>query len=166
MTVTLAEDCTQATIASDLITTYSNDFPNSDDLTLTVEYNCGDGTTIELTDENLDLIENEYVLEPSAIGQSDSLCDGIYNLVLTTTDDEGETTKEYYCLFVNCTIKCDILDYVANNLDSNIYGLYEILTWLTTCEKPECKCSNACLIYDKIIELINEDAAANDCKCG
>ena len=156
MTVTKSIDCSNFTIASDLINAWVND--DEIELTLKVYKNCSD-TAIEIDAADVDF-ESTLFIEASDLNQDEILADDIYVLELVSVD--GDTTEtEVYCLFINCDTKCRIITYLADNLNSNIYHLYQVLNDGEVCTDADC--ANACVIFNEISRLLDD---SNTLPCG
>lgn len=176
MTVTLANDCANAVIESTLIDDYITAGSTSNTLVLDVTKNCAStSTTINLTTSNLTVgSPNSYSLTPTSLSSSSTtLDDGIYYLKLTYTDNvtPADPVNEYYCLLVSCELKCCMISYIADNPTTNIYGLYQALEWISTCSDPDCKCDDGCVIYNRIVKILNNYSTltninkTSDCGC-
>lgn len=152
MIVTLNEDYTAINITSNLIEAWIDD--NTIDLVLNIYESCIT-TPIEITVNN-DVIEDDVlVISTSLLQQSGvTVSDGIYRLELVS-NDEDDIVTEKYCLFVDVELKCKLITYISNNLTSNIYHLYLVLSNGETC--VECNCNSLCTIYDEIITILDSD---------
>ena len=149
MTITIEDDYTSFAISSELL-----DIWGEDDIpaTLYVYEGCGD-TAIEIEmSEDVEGESYDMIITPTLLGQTGTaIADGIYRLELVSDGDDIITEK--YCLFIDNELKCNIVEYLATNLTSNIYHLYMVLANAETC--VDCNCSNLCTIYDEIVRLID-----------
>ena len=150
MTITTAVDYTTFSIESDLIDAWVLD--NDIDVTLNVYEACGD-TPIEIVLSDDNETGGAMVITIALLEQTGAaIADGIYRLELVSDDGEDIITEKY-CLFIDNELKCNIVEYLATNLTSNIYHLYMVLSNAETC--VDCNCSNLCTIYDEIVRLID-----------
>ena len=172
MTHTFIGDCattgiTSIDITSDLITAYIAALPTPDHtLTLTVKVDCGTSYDITLDGDSLDVGNNKYILTPEDISQTVSFDDQILDLTLAKElNDDSSKSYEYRCLFTDCEVKCDLIDYIANNPDDcTIYALYSTLQNLNSCS--ECSCEAGCAIFQYLKGLLNGTSVnVNDCGC-
>jgi hypothetical protein len=156
MTVTKASNCASFTITSDLIDAWVAD--NTIELTLNVYKNCAI-EPIELEAGDVDS-GSTLIVTAASLDQTSILADDIYVLELVSVD--GDTTEtEVYCLFINCDTKCRIITYLADNLNSNIYHLYQVLNDGEVCTDADC--ANACVIFNEISRLLDD---SNTLPCG
>ena len=149
MTITIGVDYENFIISSELLDAWGeNDTP----ATLYVYEACSD-TAVEIEmSEDVETGSYDMLIDAALLGQSGTaIADGIYRLELVSTGDDIITEK--YCLFIDNELKCNIVEYLADNLTSNIYHLYMVLANAETC--VDCNCSNLCTIYDEIIRLID-----------
>lgn len=159
MVVTKASDCTNFVISGDLITAWVGN--NTIVLTLYVYKNCSSAAIeITLDDDVYDEDEEGMVITPALLNQSTSaIVDDIYYLNLRS--DGSTTVYEEYCLFINCATRCQIVNYLGDNLYSNIGQLYNTLIDGETCSDDNC--SKFCTIYNHIVALLAE---SNTPDCG
>lgn len=139
--------------------------PDQPTLTLTYTYNCGDDTSLTVDNTTVDLINGWMDLTKDELGSDDdtTIRNGIFFFTLKSVDPvTTDISYEYLCYFVNCSVACDIIEYLGSNLDSPIYAYYQVLTHLNTC--TECPCSYACTIYDYMVALLQEENTS-DCGC-
>lgn len=154
MSTTINSDCTEILITSDFIQELTDD-PELD-LTLTVTHNCETEYTVTITPE-----DDTFTLTPTDLSMEETFEDGTYRFLLTKTD--SGVTYEVGCNFAGCSLKCDLITYLSNNLDSNILHLYEALTFTSTC--ADCDCEEACAIYTEILDRLTKDtrSACDNC---
>lgn len=133
MTFTKETDCSAITITDTQLTTfYDADTPSTTTVVVQVTYNCAT-TYTELTIEqeaDMEYVDDiaYFVITPELLGQSgDVLNDGIYTIKLVVDYDAGDHYDDTVCVAILCGIQCDILEYQANNLTSNIYPFYQVL---------------------------------------
>lgn len=168
MTITdVNSDCVTLRVQSTLITDWValDGDPNQPTLTLTYTYNCGDTTSLTVDNTTVDLINEWIDLTKDELGTEDdtTIQNGIFFFTMKSVDPvTSDISYEYYCYFVDCAIKCELVEYLAKNLDSNIYSYYQVLTHLNTC--TECPCTHACTIFDFMDALLDEEIT-EDCGC-
>ena len=120
-------------------------------------------TTSEVTyfnyqNQNKFFIASDYLyLKPASFNLVNYL-DGVYNIKLIFTLQNGSTIEENQCFFADCTIKCKIAslleeklkDYTINDF---IYRYYEALRESGNC--GGCNCAEMCELYERIINYLN-----------
>jgi hypothetical protein len=113
-----------------------------------------DGVTISGTD---------LLIDPDAFGMVDNFNAGIFwfSLVQNNIPDSNS-------VFVNCDVLCKVTDYIADDLCSNLYALYNALVYADSCETVtyEQKCS----LWEFIGKELNyfetsPCGATSDCGC-
>lgn len=156
MIITKASNCANFTITSDLIDDWVAD--SEIELTLNIYKNCSD-TAVVLEAADIDS-GSTLIVTAANLNQSEILTDDVYVLELVSVDG-ATTTTEVYCLFINCDTKCRIITYLADNLNSNIYHLYQVLNDGEVCTDADC--ANACVIFNEISRLLDD---SNTLPCG
>lgn len=165
MTYTIASDCSSIDVTSDLITAYIAALPSPDHtLQLKLSVDCETDYTIDLDDNNLDVGNNKYVITPSDVGNTTTISDNIIKATLTkTVTSSGAKTKEYSCIFVNCSTECEVLEATAADPNSKVGLFYWILKdYSGNCTK--CKCEDACKIWGYLQYLL-DNPEEDDCGC-
>ena len=159
MTIIFDAEYTEAVITSDLISDWL-DIPDNDQvLKLKIYYQCTD-TPVEvvLDSDNLDSGTESYTLLPSLLSQGSTFINGVYFFSLEN-EDTVETETE--CKFVDISFECDVNTYVSTNLTSNVRMLYDALLNLEQCS--DCKCVDACAIFEYISGIINDTNLIGNC---
>lgn len=59
---------------------------------------------------------------------STTLDDGVYHITVTVVDNEGSKFIGSICVYLGCDVQCDIIDYLAEHLDSDIHKYEQALT--------------------------------------
>lgn len=148
--------------------TYTPDFGNlalADSVEITVKINCcSDDYTV--TDITPYLASNVVTLPPSVFSQTgDALLDGVYHIKVTATYGTSIAVDQT-CLFVNCQIKCLVVDKYAEEFDTSIIYHHRALELAGECFN-DCNCESACAIYEDLLEKLEaESTINNDCCCG
>lgn len=151
MIITKAQDYSNFLVQSQLIQDWVSD--DSIVVNLKIYEACSTSAiTILLSDDTYDTEDEGMIITPTLLDQTtDTIADGIYRLELIS--DNGDEITEKYCLFIEGNIKCRIVTYLGDNLNSNIYHLYLVLLDGEAC--MDCNCKNLCLIYDEINRLLD-----------
>lgn len=159
MTIVFNSDYTEATITSDLITNWLGIVDNEEVLTLSIHYQCTD-TPVEITldSSNLNVGTESYTLLPSSLSQGTTFLDGVYFFVIEN-EDTIETETE--CKLIDQELECKVNSYISENLTSNIRMLYDALLNLEQCS--DCKCVDACTIYEHIINTVDGTTLVGKC---
>lgn len=157
MTATNASDCSVITLASDL-------FTDGDVLSYKVEYKrC---TETEYTDISSSITFDgsaSYDITPAMLSESGSvIADGVICFKLTATYADTSTI-EYAIAFPDCTIKCEIAEFLYVNPYSNIHHLYEAVHNSRTCQF--CDCDKACDFYDLLRDTLDNLVANQNSPC-
>jgi len=166
MTYTIAENCASITIEDTILDDFVADNPNQDySVNITFTKNCGTTFSFDITiDDFTELPATTLTFEPSDFGDTDSISDGVYSIVITKTPDDGSSiTTETACVLILCDLYCCIIDFLADNPTSDIMLFYQALQWATDC--GNCLCDEACTIYDYIQDKLNEDGNTTQCGC-
>lgn len=172
MTITTASDFTYMRIASDFITDWIEEDPtHTFSISLIVSKGCAtaDNVTIDLDEDNLDMDGEYYELVPSDLGQDTTFTDGVYSIVVRKViTSSGSSSEDVGCKFIDITTGCDVMDYTADNLDSDLIAFYTALSTIGIC--AQCICANACVIYDYIanklsLNTTSTNATNSDCGC-
>jgi hypothetical protein len=94
-------------------------------------------------DSGVSLAFSELVLSPELFNKLEFI-DGIYSVEVIVKSDEGDII-ESSCAFVDCTLKCKLVQHYIDNPTSNLYHLYELIDEAIRCNT--CSCQDACDIY-------------------
>lgn len=183
MTISVNSDCSLFTFVADYLDNVVSPDPETEagmvSLTLRYKTNCASGstTTVDATDEIENITDNTLSLTPAFIysSEQDVFCDGVYYLELETVYNvvEGLELRQYTktdsaCVFVDCDLKCKIIDAYAETKDANLLLLYDAIKYGIGCDS--CNCSTACEFYTELKCLINEaipstTTTTNGCGC-
>ena len=169
MTFTKETDCSAITIFDDELTTfYDAGAPSTTTITLDITCNCT-GTPLSITIDELGDLEYSggvasFVIDSTILEQATStIDDGIYHIELTVNKDSGEYYNAEVCVGILCTAKCEVVEYLASNLSSDIHKYIQVLDeWINDCDA--CDCSKACIVYTYLRKLLNEEIE-NPCNC-
>ena len=168
ITLTQLPDCAGLYIQSELLNTWFADYPNNEDVTITVTYNCtSQYTTDVITTETatLNLAQQRVEILPDTMGWEDALEDGIYFINVEQTNEDGSVVSETECLFVDCHTKCDIFSYLAKYPEGSALDLsHAALSYMNDCS--DCKCEDGCTIFNHIIATLSDPTIKmTDCGC-
>jgi hypothetical protein len=150
MTLTLSEDCSSITIASERF----NLLNTSNTLTIT-HYNGTTSTeyTIEIPAENT----ADYVIEPSDIDSTaTAFADGTYEFSLVTIASDESSTTETSCLPVLCSVTCDMPALFTDITNVDKILAYEGLKAGVNC--LSCSCS----VLNELYAVLT-DSSTNGC---
>jgi len=167
MTIIKNEDCTRLNITDDLIDAYIAQSPTPDHtLEYYVQIGDGESTLMEVTYDNPNGLA---YLDLDDLGMTGVVDDGIYTIEIVKTDTgSGTVKKKKECAGVFCPkgLICDIVEYVASNLDSNVPELFYLLNNFTGC--TEASCDDAVKIFEHLNDQLGifTTAKTNDCGCG
>jgi hypothetical protein len=174
MTLSISKDaqCNNINLYdSDELLDYYNNSSNQT-IELGITCNCGTETIKEVQlsdvqyDSDLDLafitIDRDFI--NGTDDDTDPLEDGIYRLRLIHTNTVTSTvTSEFLCVAIICEIKCTAINYLAGDLDSNIWAYLLALENTHICDK--CECEASCVIYNELKDIINNDTSGNCSQC-
>lgn len=165
MTYTITTDCASIVLTSDIITEYIDANPVQDFTgVIEVTKNCDTAYSFPLDINDLDILNKTFIITPSKVGGVDKVPDGVYYIKITKTpNDLSSITTEKSCVLVDCDLKCCIIDFLADNTDSNIMDLYLALTWLPNC--GDCMCDEGCTLFNLIQDKLTEDGNTTKCGC-
>lgn len=108
--------------------------------------------------QNKFFISSDYLyLRPASFNLVNYL-DGVYNVKLIFTLEDGTTIEENQCFFADCTIKCQIASLLEEMLKDDtlnvmIYRYYEALRESGNC--GGCNCVEMCELYERIVDYLN-----------
>jgi hypothetical protein len=111
---------------------------------------------------------NVIELDPSVFGMTDVFTDGIYYVGISQTDINSMVAAEDNSTFVNCQTTCRVIDYLSNNLCSNIYLLFDALRYSDNCDTItyEQKCDMWYVIGKELGYFTNSPCAeTTNCGC-
>lgn len=159
--------CSSLTISSTLLDDW---VANQGTKTLTVAFRSHCDATlyskvIEIADISGDGAATPYSfnLVPADYETTNILPQGVHTIKLTlTVTSTSSKTNETGCKIVACDLECQVRDFQAANLDSNIWMWYNALTIGESCD--QCSCEESCSIWDHIQEMLN-NTVTNDCGC-
>lgn len=164
--------CDYINITSDIFNDYFTNFSNSE-LKLTIKFNCCD-TEFEVTIWEPGQIHSRFNPSTKVFKllsedfEQDDLLDSLLSLELEYKDlRNGSKVIERACFFVDCSLKCSVEEYIAANLSSDSSSAldkYLALTYTNDCSN--CKCDNACLILEALLNQLSlsTDSLTN-CGC-
>ena len=154
----VTKTCDAITIQSNLITEAT--LPNVVSVVVSGQINCCSDKKNTTISSN---IGSTFVVQPNFFGHQ-TLKDGIYHFEIEATYTDGTKKKEVSCVFVDCTLLCKLVSFMANNPNSKAYQLYELIKHGETC--GQCDCSDLCMLYKKLIEEVKLKQDKNiDCGC-
>ena len=133
-----------------------------------VTINGGDTETLTITLGTIDVPNTRYEIDPSDIGLTE-FSNGIYAFKLSKINNtNGNTEYESYCLLVDITFTCEVIENISSILsdtDEVIYiiGVFNLLKNIHQCE--ECACSNGLALWNEINYKLGLETKNNDCGC-
>lgn len=163
MTTTVSADCTEIAITSDL---FQND---NTALTLIVTKSCGTALDpIDLLDEGIGTGDT-YTLTADSLGEDSTTPpisgDGVYHLLLTQTDGDGNLVTESKCVLLDCLLTCDMQE-VFNSLNSDPEYIIRALSYhalkVANDSCTSCSCTDWCTLYSTATDTDCDD----DSNCG
>lgn len=92
-------------------------------------------------------------------GMEDKLCDGIYELDIRITYQNGSVINEQKCYFNDCHTSCDVLDKFNQTQDPQPLAVYQAL--LTSQNCTSCNCKERCELFNFLTKSLK-----NESKCG
>lgn len=105
--------------------------------------------------------EGETLEVPHTVNEEDDLFkDGVYQMVVTATYENGSIITETRCIFADTSLKCSIADFLATNPKSELGPLYVVLVRSNSCE---CNCGAACEIMKSIRSILGQTPASCNC---
>ena len=174
LNISLSSDCSLITITS----TVSN-YADADIETIDIAWkvNCCDTSkkTYQITDFTTPdsyLVDNsgtrEIQLTPTFFSTTDAITDGIYSITIKVTKDDDSFVEEKGCVFVDCYLKCKIVDCIEQG-DYEAHRLYEGIKMAIECEDTDCDCESSCEILEILQNKLGLDSKKNekinDCGC-
>lgn len=156
MTIENINDCTTLRISDDLIDAFIAQSPTFDhSLRITYQLNCGTATVVTLEDTSgLNTTDSSYdISSPST---------GVYSVKIEKVPDSGaDITDDFNCFFIDCSkVDCDVINFTADDLSSNVVKYYQALTYAYGCD--EYPCNAACRIYNHLNNILGN---TSDCGC-
>jgi hypothetical protein len=90
----------------------------------------GSSVTYPALPSEITIVGDVITLTPAAFGLTgNTFTDGVYNVVLSQNNiPESEST------FVDCSVECAVVDFIADNLCSNLFSLYKALKYADECD--------------------------------
>ena len=152
-------NCNHALITSDLFTDYLNSEIYK--LEMTIKINCcGSDFTVELNSN--DLISGSYTLEPSYFGFEEFLPNGVYQVSLQgfygTESNTTSVQGDLACKFHNCDLKCQVIEHLGENKDSEAHLYLYLLDHMDACP---CQCDNMCEVYNLLLNELDTSSNTN-----
>lgn len=136
--------------------------PGNHELTLEATLNCGTEYSVPYTAASDSYRSQALIIRPEDFDMVETFQGGVYKLRLVrrhlVTDQRDDIRG---CLFSDAAIRCLIVEYYAKNYDRRVPGYHAALLGLQNCGK--CVCDEACLVYDQLLELLNNE---NNDGCG
>lgn len=127
-------------------------------LNLSILFDCC--TELVNEDKELPYVGTTITVLPAINVEDDTFKDGVYQVTITATYENGSIITETRCIFVDTSIKCDVADFIAQAPTSEVGPLYVILLKTNDCE---CNCTTACEILKRIREIIGLEPTS--CAC-
>lgn len=102
-----------------------------------------------------DSLSFSYLINPDG----EDFRDGIYQVKLVGTYENGTTISETLCIFADSLIGCAVAEYVSKNRESDAGWIYYLLTKTDTCA---CNCGASCELM-KMLRSILGHGVCRDC---
>lgn len=162
--------CEGINVNSSLMDFYLED-PASYTFTMEVVVNCCEEfppITIDTT--NFDVVNRVYTLTPEQLSTSwETFKDGIYQIKLIVVNNEtGSTETDLSCIFVDCTISCEVTNYLVYNPTAPIEEIVSLHTALKYFSECDCACDKGCELFKRLIRLLGvtiDIPKPADCGC-
>lgn len=145
--------------------------PASYTFTLEVTVNCCEEfLPITLTPQNFDVVNRVFTLLPSHLSTSwEQFKDGIYQVKLTVTNnDDGSSNTDLSCIFVDCTLSCEVTNYLVYNPTAPVQEIVSLHTALKYFSECDCACDKGCELFKRLIKLLGVNIVIPkpaDCGC-
>lgn len=110
----------------------------------------------------IDTLNNELVIVPELLNQSNTFLDGVYFFSLIE-DSQIETESQFF----DCNVKCKVVDEVSENLCSDIFLMYEALVYSNEC--PTISYQQQCDLWKYIgkqLKYFENDPCTEPSDCG
>lgn len=158
--------CGGITISSDVI---AYDDVTIASIEITTKINCcSTETTYTITDfitPDTLLVDNAGTLEihllPAFFTQTDSLSDGIYSINIKVIKEDTSYIEEIGCIFINCYIKCKLIDLIASG-DYESHRLFDAIIAANNCVSTDCDCASACNLFEQLVTNLNLSTTTNE----
>lgn len=139
MKLTHNEDYTVITLEST-----SLDFVDTESVVLKSTIDCG---TTTYTSTITSATDGVFTVDLDDLYGTTDLQDGVYSFVLEITKTDESLIKDYSCMFVDKTIKCQVAECVKDKQNLELQLDYYIISRATDCE---CSCEDLCTIYKRL----------------
>lgn len=95
----------------------------------------------------------------------DKLLEGVYSFTLSATKPDGSNNTQSVCVPLTCQAWCRAVQRLAENPEHYeiAYKMLKVLDYVEDCD--QCDCKYGCTIYDKVIEILNDDVRNDPCNC-
>lgn len=143
-------------------------FPGSWDVTLSVDLGCKkyvEPISITASEMNPDISGGVNILINSTLLGVETLDEGVYGLTLSVTRPDGSNNTDSVCTALTCAAWCRAIQRLSQDIKTYeaAYKLLDALNYLEECD--ECDCKYGCAIYDKAIEILDNDVQEDPCNC-
>lgn len=173
LTFVKAEDCSNITLydTEELVEFY-NDINSSEPTgykaELGVTHRCGTEMVYDLDQSHvlydIDTLSASVVIDNALLNdamEGELLTDGTYLVRLKITKPDNSYTQDSFCSTILCETECEVVTYLSENLHSDIYKYLIALQNIDECDK--CKCEAACLLFDTLLNILNNGGESNCC---
>lgn len=80
--------------------------------------------------------------------------EGVYHIEIIAEAASGSQTIQRTCFFYDCTLACEIGEFILDNCDTDVHLDYYVLKNMEYCE---CNCDNMCLLYKRILDKLGRE---------
>lgn len=127
--------------------------PIKPNLTFKIKKDCKDLVEIEMRPNLYNQEAMGAVLTPEDLAQVGLIEDAIYSVTIKQLEEQGGVQKDN-CTLIDCNIKCRVLDFVSQNLDSPVGIYYETLKYINSC--ATCSCETGCKLWEEIKKILDK----------
>lgn len=111
----------------------------------------------EITQVNTFTSDNSFSLIQTT--ETFNVGEGVYHIELVATSDSGSQKIQRKCFFYDCTLACEIGEFILDNCETDVHLDYYVLKNMEYCE---CNCDNMCLLYKRILDKLNKEFCCGD----
>lgn len=88
-----------------------------------------------------------------------TVSEAVYHVEIIATAPSGSTVTQKKCFFYDCTLACEIGEFILDNCNTDVHLDYYVLKNMEYCE---CNCDNMCLLYKRILDKLNKEFCCGD----
>lgn len=117
-------------------------------------------STIISFPDGITIGDNEIIVDKDFY-DIEALKDGIYSFDIKAVYTNTDIVMEKGCAFIDCDLKCKIIDKLVEDCDSPVSHLYERIKDAMEC--GDCSCEKACILLQKLINELNINPDSREC---